>query len=106
MNAVLITGCNRGLGLGLVKKFLQLERPPQHIFATVRDQSRAQVSVILCTPSCSQTPQLGTYDRLEPFYTVFLELMQKTEELAALNTEMGNLNVRARQIYEIPSVTR
>lgn len=42
MNSVLITGCNRGLGLGLVMSFLTLRNPIKHIFATVRDPSGAQ----------------------------------------------------------------
>ena len=40
--SVLITGGNRGIGLGLVKQLLQLDSPPQHIFATCRDPSRAE----------------------------------------------------------------
>lgn len=33
---VLITGCNRGIGLEFVKQFLNLPQPPQHLFATCR----------------------------------------------------------------------
>ncbi|XP_039183435.1 C-factor-like [Crotalus tigris] len=35
--SVLVTGSNRGIGLGLVKRFLQLPCPPKWIFATTRD---------------------------------------------------------------------
>lgn len=42
--SVLITGANRGLGLGLVKQFLVLENRPELILAIVRDLSSAQVS--------------------------------------------------------------
>lgn len=45
--SVLITGANRGLGLGLVKQFLVLENRPELILAIVRDLSSAQVSVTL-----------------------------------------------------------
>lgn len=41
MNSILITGCNRGLGLGLVKSLAKLPKPPQHIFATCRDAEQA-----------------------------------------------------------------
>ena len=39
--SILITGSNRGIGLGLVKKFLQLDFPPKYIFATCRNPSQA-----------------------------------------------------------------
>ncbi|XP_011183424.1 C-factor [Zeugodacus cucurbitae] len=41
MNSILITGCNRGLGLGIVKTLVKLPQPPQHIFATCRDLDKA-----------------------------------------------------------------
>lgn len=42
---VLLTGCNRGIGLELVKQLLATPRPPAWIFATCRDPEgpRAQV---------------------------------------------------------------
>lgn len=62
MNAVLITGCNRGLGLGLVQSFLRLQNHPiKYIFATVRDPDRAQVSGARHCPCFG-----GTYEQLEP----------------------------------------
>lgn len=45
MNSILITGCNRGLGLGLVKALIGLPAPaPTHIIATYRDPAKSQVS--------------------------------------------------------------
>lgn len=41
MKSVLITGCNRGLGLGLVKTFLNLSKPPKYVFATCRNVEQA-----------------------------------------------------------------
>uniref|UniRef100_H0Z571 C-factor-like n=1 Tax=Taeniopygia guttata TaxID=59729 RepID=H0Z571_TAEGU len=37
VSSVLVTGANRGLGLGLIQHFLRLPKPPQWIFATCRD---------------------------------------------------------------------
>ncbi|KAK0174560.1 hypothetical protein PV327_010319 [Microctonus hyperodae] len=42
MRSILITGCNRGLGLGLVQHLTQLPNPPENIFATCRDVSKAK----------------------------------------------------------------
>ncbi|XP_012277880.1 uncharacterized protein LOC105698305 [Orussus abietinus] len=41
MKSILITGCNRGIGLGLVKHLLRLPQPPESIFATCRDVAKA-----------------------------------------------------------------
>nr|XP_021396704.1 uncharacterized protein LOC110476223 [Lonchura striata domestica] len=37
VRSLLVTGANRGLGLGLVQHFLRMPNPPQWIFATCRD---------------------------------------------------------------------
>ncbi|NWV17604.1 GSFK dehydrogenase, partial [Origma solitaria] len=37
VRSVLVTGANRGLGLGLLQHFLRMPKPPQWIFATCRD---------------------------------------------------------------------
>ncbi|XP_011311995.1 uncharacterized oxidoreductase C663.06c [Fopius arisanus] len=42
MKSIMITGCNRGLGLGIVQHLTQLPNPPDKIFATCRDIARAQ----------------------------------------------------------------
>ncbi|XP_066142577.1 C-signal isoform X2 [Euwallacea fornicatus] len=41
MKSVLITGCNRGLGLGLVKQIMKTTNPPQKVIATCRDVDKA-----------------------------------------------------------------
>ena len=43
MNSILITGCNRGIGYGLVKH-LSENYEIRNIFATCRDLERARVS--------------------------------------------------------------
>ena len=45
VRSVLVTGANRGIGLGLVQHFLRMPKPPQWIFAGCRDPKgqRAQV---------------------------------------------------------------
>lgn len=45
MKSILITGCNRGLGLGIVKTLVGLEKnQPANIFATCRNKDKAKVS--------------------------------------------------------------
>lgn len=42
MKSILITGCNRGLGLGLIQHLTKIKNPPEKIFATCRDIAKAQ----------------------------------------------------------------
>uniref|UniRef100_A0A8C3UMI3 C-factor-like n=1 Tax=Catharus ustulatus TaxID=91951 RepID=A0A8C3UMI3_CATUS len=48
VRSVLVTGANRGLGLGFVQHFLRMPKPPQWIFATCRDPKgqRAQLQCV------------------------------------------------------------
>ena len=40
--SILITGCNRGIGLELVKQYLKLVPPPTHLLATYRDPESSE----------------------------------------------------------------
>lgn len=44
MNSILITGCNKGLGLGIVKALIKKPNPPKMLIATCRDIGKAEVS--------------------------------------------------------------
>lgn len=46
MKSILITGCNRGLGLGLINSLLKSPAPPKNIFATCRNMEKAGVNKI------------------------------------------------------------
>nr|AEE63240.1 unknown [Dendroctonus ponderosae] len=41
MKSILITGCNRGLGLGLVKTLLKSDSPPKNLITTCRSVDKA-----------------------------------------------------------------
>lgn len=58
MKSVLITGCNRGLGLGLVQQLVQRSTPPKHLIATCRNPQQAQVR--------GRSPQSPTEKTLQP----------------------------------------
>ncbi|XP_025833812.1 uncharacterized protein LOC108739839 [Agrilus planipennis] len=42
IKSILITGCNRGLGLGLVKHLLSIPNPPDKLIATCRNLEKAK----------------------------------------------------------------
>lgn len=44
MNSILITGCSRGLGLGIVKQLLESQKPSKYVFATCRNPTEAKVT--------------------------------------------------------------
>lgn len=44
MNSILITGCNRGLGLCLVRFLVAESNAPKNIIATCRNLDKAKVS--------------------------------------------------------------
>jgi len=41
-SSIMITGCNRGIGLELVKQLLKMEAPPKHIFGTYRNAANSE----------------------------------------------------------------
>ncbi|XP_069724371.1 C-signal-like isoform X1 [Phaenicophaeus curvirostris] len=43
VSSVMVTGANRGIGLGLVQQFLGLPNPPKWVFASCRDTKGQQV---------------------------------------------------------------
>jgi len=54
--SVFITGCNRGIGLELVKQFLTCSSPPKHIFATYRTEANSGDLLDLAKTNPSLTP--------------------------------------------------
>jgi len=49
--SILVTGCNRGIGLGFVRQFLASSPSPKHIFATYRDPNTASDLLSLASNS-------------------------------------------------------
>ncbi|XP_060587073.1 C-signal-like [Ruditapes philippinarum] len=53
--SVLITGCNRGIGLEFVKQFLQLTKPPRFLFACCRNPEQATDLNVIAKSNSSVT---------------------------------------------------
>jgi NAD(P)-dependent dehydrogenase (short-subunit alcohol dehydrogenase family) len=49
MKSILITGCNRGIGFGLVKYLTEQAISPQYLFATCRNPAKAEVCFVHLT---------------------------------------------------------
>ncbi|XP_065272744.1 uncharacterized protein LOC135888877, partial [Emys orbicularis] len=47
VGSVLVTGSNRGISLGLVKRFLELPNQPEWIFATTREPDGSQIQEVM-----------------------------------------------------------
>lgn len=47
MSSILVTGGNRGLGLGLVKQLLNAPVPAKHLIVTCRKPAEAKVSSMM-----------------------------------------------------------
>ena len=52
-SSVVVTGCNRGIGLELVRQLLAMPSPPRHLFATYRNSATAVELLELATTSPS-----------------------------------------------------
>ncbi|XP_017852689.1 C-factor isoform X2 [Drosophila busckii] len=97
MNSVLITGCNRGLGLGLVKAFMRLPEPPQHLFTTCRNVEQATE----LTELAKQHPNihilqidLKNYDG----YEQLVEQISATTKDAGLNLLFNNAGISPKSV--------
>uniref|UniRef100_A0A8C3UR16 C-factor-like n=1 Tax=Catharus ustulatus TaxID=91951 RepID=A0A8C3UR16_CATUS len=62
VRSVLVTGANRGIGLGFVQHFLRMPKPPQWIFAGCRDPKGQRAKVRLC----SDLPCVGSAEVSDP----------------------------------------
>lgn len=64
MNSILITGCSRGLGLGLIQELLDSDKPVKHIFATCRHPDKAKVTLLsfcFVDSLSKETPPIESY---------------------------------------------
>lgn len=77
MRSVFVTGCNRGIGFGLVKKLAKIADGPETIFATCRDINKATVI------NCQNLKNA----------ILILSLISFSQELKNLAQEVGNIEI-------------
>ncbi|XP_058975032.1 C-signal isoform X2 [Musca domestica] len=92
MNSILITGCNRGLGLGLVKALVNLPKPPKHVFATCRNKEQAkELQDLACDNSNLHIMEIDLRN-----FKAYDKLVQQIDEVTAakgLNVLFNNAGI-------------
>lgn len=95
MRSILITGCNRGLGLGLVKHLVKQPQPPENIFATCRDVNKAKELTELAEKSKNihvieiDLTDTNSYDKL-------VQIVSEKVGNAGLNVLFNNAGVSSK----------
>jgi len=88
----MITGCNRGIGLELVKQLLKMDSPPQHIFATYRSPNNSEELLSLAKSNPILHPlQMNVTDQ-----SVYGGIVQKVSDIVGeegLNMLINNAGV-------------
>ena len=97
--SVFITGCNRGIGLVLVKQLLNLSNPPQKIFATCRSVENA--SELKNLAAANSNLHLIEFDvtNFEGIKQVVLEVETKLEG-QGLNLLINNAGIMDRSTLD------
>nr|AQS22598.1 c-factor [Pseudodiaptomus poplesia] len=99
--SVFITGCNRGIGLELVKQFLKQENGPTHIFATYRKISDELSEV------AKSSPKVHLVEMEVTDYNKFPEVVRQVEAVVGsegLNCLINNAGVLPKN-RDLDSVT-
>ncbi|CAH1778636.1 unnamed protein product [Owenia fusiformis] len=100
--SVLITGCNRGIGLEFVKQFLSMKQPPKHLFATCRNPAEAaDLQALQAGHSNLHILQLEVTD--ESRYASLAEEVGAIVEENGLNLLINNAGILIRT--NLPDVT-
>ncbi|XP_011168540.1 C-factor [Solenopsis invicta] len=95
MKSILITGCNRGLGLGLVKHLIESPRPPDNIFATCRDANKAtELRALADKSSIVQIIEIDLTDT--DSYEKVVDTVSKKLNGAGLNVLFNNAGVATK----------
>ncbi|XP_061386563.1 C-signal [Musca vetustissima] len=92
MNSILITGCNRGLGLGLVKALVNLPKPPKHVIATCRNKEQAkELQDLACANSNLHIMEIDL--RNFNLYDKFVQQIDEITSAKGLNVLFNNAGI-------------
>ncbi|XP_076755912.1 SDR family oxidoreductase sniffer isoform X1 [Xylocopa sonorina] len=95
MRSILITGCNRGLGLGLVKHLVKLSQSPENIFATCRDANKARELTALAKESKNvHIIEIDLSDTKR--YNEIVQIVSEKVGKAGLNVLFNNAGISPR----------
>ncbi|PBC30715.1 C-signal [Apis cerana] len=95
MKSILITGCNRGIGLGFVKHLVKQSQPPENIFATCRDVNKARELTTLAEKSKNihiieiDVTNIKDYDKL-------VQIVSEKVGKAGLNVLYNNAGISTK----------
>lgn len=94
---ILITGCNRGIGLELVKQYLKCSDPPAHLFATCRNPDQAtELSGLADKNSNLHVLKLDVSDH-SAYDGIKSKITEVIGEHAGLNLLINNAGVLPRE---------
>ncbi|XP_068812014.1 C-signal-like [Struthio camelus] len=100
--SVLVTGCDGGIGLGLVKRLLEQRRPPQHLFAACRDpDGKAINEMALGCPNVVVLP-LDTTDPNS--IKAAVKVVEEHVQGAGLNLLINNASTTRQSTLETETV--
>jgi NAD(P)-dependent dehydrogenase (short-subunit alcohol dehydrogenase family) len=95
MKSILVTGCNRGIGLGLIRRLVKHPNPPAHVIATCRSVEKAKELQQIATQHNNVhllELDVRDYDRYEEFSKKVKEIVKED----GLNILFNNAGVSSK----------
>jgi NAD(P)-dependent dehydrogenase (short-subunit alcohol dehydrogenase family) len=95
MKSILVTGCNRGIGLGLIRRLVKHPDPPVHVIATCRSVEKAKELQQIATQHNNVhllELDVRDYDRYEEFSKKVKEIVKED----GLNILFNNAGVSSK----------
>ncbi|XP_071081597.1 C-signal-like [Haliotis cracherodii] len=106
VESVFITGTSKGVGLGLVKGFLELPNPPKHVFASCIDPDNDEATELRDVASQSPSVTLVKLDvRSDADIANAVTTVQRVLGQRGLNLLINNAAINS-QVYGLESLTR
>ncbi|MEE6499559.1 hypothetical protein FKM82_003496 [Ascaphus truei] len=95
--SILVTGCNRGIGLELVTQLLNLPNPPQKVFATCRDPDAPQSQRLKDLASRHSNLEVVTLEVTDPAsIAAAVGVVERQLDGSGLNVLVNNAGIMSR----------